>query len=67
MAAQESFIIVRKNKRKSNKMLEAKTQKHLDLLVDRYPQLSVCKEDIKKHTLFSKNAINLIKKTHNCW
>lgn len=27
-------------------MLEVKIQKHLDLLVDRYPQLSVCKNDI---------------------
>lgn len=29
-------------------MLEAKIQKHIDLLVDRYPQLSVCKDDIEK-------------------
>ena len=29
-------------------MLEAKIQKYLDLLVDRYPQLSVCKDDIEK-------------------
>ena len=29
-------------------MLEAKIQNHLDLLVDRYPQLLVCKDDIEK-------------------
>lgn len=29
-------------------MLEVKIQKHLDLLVNRYPQLSVCKDDIEK-------------------
>ncbi len=29
-------------------MLEVKIQKHLDLLIDRYPQLSICKDDIEK-------------------
>lgn len=29
-------------------MLSAKIQKHLDLLIDRYPQLLVCKDDIEK-------------------
>lgn len=29
-------------------MLEAKIQKHLDLLVERYPQLSACRNDIEK-------------------
>lgn len=29
-------------------MLERKIQNHLDLLIDRYPQLEVCKEDIEK-------------------
>ena len=32
-------------------MLEAKIQKHLDLLIDRYPELSVCKDDIEKSYL----------------
>lgn len=29
-------------------MLEQRLQKHIDLLVDRYPQLQICKEDIIK-------------------
>lgn len=29
-------------------MLERKIQKHLDVLIDRYPQLSKCKESIKR-------------------
>lgn len=29
-------------------MLETKIQKHLDLLIERYPKLSVCKDDIEK-------------------
>ena len=29
-------------------MLEKKIQKHTDLLIERYPNLEVCKEDIEK-------------------
>ena len=29
-------------------MLESKIQKHLDVLVERYPKLEVCKNDIEK-------------------
>ena len=29
-------------------MLDKKIQRHLDLLIDRYPQLLNCKEDIEK-------------------
>lgn len=29
-------------------MLESKIQKHLDLLINRYPELDVCKDDIEK-------------------
>lgn len=29
--------------------MEQKIIKHLDLLIERYPNLSVCKEDIEKH------------------
>ncbi len=37
-------------------MLEARIQKHIDTLLERYPQLSVCTEDIEKAYLIMEEA-----------
>lgn len=37
-------------------MLEERIQKHIDLLIERYPQLSVCVEDIEKAYLIMEEA-----------
>lgn len=43
-------------------MLEGKIQKHLDLLIERYPQLEVCKGDIEKAYLILEDCYKKDKK-----
>lgn len=48
MVVRELFITVQKNFIEGKEMLEVKMQKHIIFLVERYPMLETCVEDIEK-------------------